>query len=157
MPILIGIIALILLGVLAFGLWLILRGDGGRRRTEPEPHHPGRDHARADQRGPTTSAPSPTATTPAAVAVPILEGLTVAEAGQRLSDVGADSQLNYVDSDRPAGTVVGSDPGPGAQVQPGTTVTLDVSSGPTPHRPPRRPRPRHRPPRRASRHRPGRR
>jgi len=129
MPILIGIIALILLGVLAFGLWLILRGDGGPT-PEPSPTTPAATTPAPTSAAPTTSSPSPTATTPAAVAVPILEGLTVAEAGQRLAEVGLNSRLNFVDSDRPADTVLDSDPGPGTQVQPGSTVTLDVSSGP---------------------------
>jgi hypothetical protein len=130
MPILIGVIALVLLGVLAFGLWLILRGDGETPAPAPTRTTPTATTA-APTTPPPTSSPSPTATTPAPVPVPIVEGLTVEEAAQRLSDAGLSARLNYVDSDRPAGTVVGSNPGPGARVEPGSTVTLNVSSGPT--------------------------
>ncbi|MEV0713420.1 PASTA domain-containing protein [Asanoa sp. NPDC050611] len=131
MPILIGIIALVLLGVLAFGLWLILRGDD-TPASEPTRTTPAATTPAPTTAAPTTPAPTPTATTPAAVTVPILEGLTVEEATQRLSALGLSARLNYVDSNRPAGTVVGSNPAPNAQVPSGTAVTMDVSSGPRP-------------------------
>ncbi|GAA1849590.1 PASTA domain-containing protein [Asanoa iriomotensis] len=138
MPILIGFIALVLLGVLAFGLWLILRGDNSPT-PEPSPTTPAATTPAPTTAAPTTAAPTPTATTPAAVVVPILEGLTVEQATARLSGVGLSAQLNYVSSDRPAGMVVGSDPAPGAQVAAGSSVTLDVSSGPAPTTPPATP------------------
>ncbi|GIF77467.1 PASTA domain-containing protein [Asanoa siamensis] len=131
MPILIGLIALVLLGVLAFGLWLILRGDDGPA-PEPSPTTPVATTAAPTSAAPTSSSPSPTPTTAAQVVVPILEGLTVDEARQRLSSAGLSARLNYVDSDRPAGTVVGSDPGPGERVDSGSTVTVDISLGPAP-------------------------
>ncbi|MEV4621663.1 PASTA domain-containing protein [Asanoa sp. NPDC049573] len=131
MPILVGIIALILLGVLAFGLWLILRGDGSTPAPTPTTSAPAPTTAAPTTVAPTTSSPSPTVTTPAAIEVPEVEGRSVLEAGQVLSDAGLPARLTYVASDEPAGTVVGSDPPAGAQVKPGTTVTLQVSLGPT--------------------------
>ncbi|MDG4822223.1 PASTA domain-containing protein [Asanoa sp. WMMD1127] len=136
MPILIGIIALILLGVLAFGIWLILRGDDSTPTPEPSRTTAAATTAPPSTAPPSTSAPSPTATTPAAVPVPPLEGLTVAEAGQRLAAAGLTARLNFVDSDEPSGTVVDSDPAAGTEVAPGSTVTLDVSNGPAPTTPP---------------------
>jgi hypothetical protein len=129
MPILVGVIALILLGVLAFGIWLILRGDGGT----PEPTVTSSAPASATPTtvAPTTSSPSPTATAPATVKVPEVEGRSVLDAGQILSDVGLPARLTYVDSAEPAGTVIGSDPDAGSEVKPGTTITLEVSLGPT--------------------------
>ncbi|HEV7706721.1 MAG TPA: PASTA domain-containing protein [Asanoa sp.] len=131
MPILVGVIALILLGVLAFGLWLILRGDGGTPAPTVTSSAPAPTTAAPTTVAPTTSSPSPTASTPAAVEVPEVEGRGVLEAGQILSDAGLSARLNYVASDEPAGTVVGSDPDAGTEVQPGTTITLEVSLGPT--------------------------
>jgi len=133
MPILLGIIALILLAVLAFGLWLILRGDGGGAPTpSPSPTPTARPTtATPTTAAPTTTAPSPTATAPTAVPVPEVAGLTVIEAGQRLSDAGLSARLRYVDSAEPAGTVVGADPKVGTTVPVGSTVTLTVSSGRT--------------------------
>ncbi|GIF47050.1 PASTA domain-containing protein [Asanoa ferruginea] len=143
MPILVGIIALILLGVLAFGLWLILRGDGGTPAPTATSSAPAPTTAAPTTVAPTTSSPSPTATTPAAVEVPVVEGRSVLDAGQLLSDAGLPARLNYVASDEPAGTVVGSDPDAGTEVPPGTTVTLEVSLGPTtaPTTPPATPTP----------------
>jgi len=131
MPILVGVIALVLLGVLAFGLWLILRGDGGTPAPTVTSSAPAPTTAAPTTVAPTASSPSPTATTPAAVEVPEVEGHSVLEAGQLLSDAGLPARLNYVASDEPAGTVVGSDPEAGTEVKPGTTITLEVSLGPT--------------------------
>jgi len=132
MPILVGVIALVLLGVLAFGLWLILRGDGSADPTPaPTPTTAAPTTARPTTAAPTTTAPSPTATTPTAVPVPDVEGLTVLEAGEALSDAGLSARLSYVDSDQPAGTVIATDPEIGTQVKTGATITLIVSTGRT--------------------------
>jgi len=132
MPILVGVIALVLLGVLAFGLWLILRGDGSADPTPtPTPTTAAPTTARPTTAAPTTTAPSPTATTPTAVPVPDVEGLTVLEAGEALSDVGLSARLSYVDSDQPAGTVIATNPEIGTEVKTGATITLIVSTGRT--------------------------
>ncbi len=62
---------------------------------------------------------------------PGVTGLSQAAAEQALA--GADLEFVYTDpvydSDVPAGTVVGADPGKGAQVLPGDTITLTLSLG----------------------------
>jgi eukaryotic-like serine/threonine-protein kinase len=65
------------------------------------------------------------------VEVPDLEGQTVGEAQGTLAD--ANLELGSVTneaSEAEEGTIIGQDPGPGEQVQPGSPVNVTVSSGP---------------------------
>jgi len=64
------------------------------------------------------------------VAVPSLVGLTQAQAVGRAGRVGLVANVNQVASDQPVGTVVDQDPASGTDVDRGSTVTVDVSSGP---------------------------
>jgi membrane peptidoglycan carboxypeptidase len=64
------------------------------------------------------------------VTVPDLKGKTTADAEAILED----ADLTYaegatVDSELPAGTVISTDPGPGAEIGKGSTVTVTVSNG----------------------------
>ena len=61
-------------------------------------------------------------------AVPDLTGMTESEALAALEEAGLAGEVAYVESDAEKGTVVDSDPTPGAEVAGGTTVTLSVSS-----------------------------
>jgi beta-lactam-binding protein with PASTA domain len=63
------------------------------------------------------------------VQVPDLLGLTEAQAGSRLSQVGLDSSFVRVTSSEPAGQVVGQDPQAGQSVKKGSAVTANVSKG----------------------------
>lgn len=64
------------------------------------------------------------------VKVPAVVGMTLNAARQQLSAVGLDLSSSEEPSDRPAGEVTAQDPDAGSSVDPGTTVTLTVSSGP---------------------------
>ncbi|MDQ5895207.1 MAG: eukaryotic-like serine/threonine-protein kinase [Actinomycetota bacterium] len=66
----------------------------------------------------------------AQVEVPPVVGQTLNAAKQQLSAVGLDFSSSEEPSDRPAGEVIGQSPNAGTSVDPGSTVTLTVSSGP---------------------------
>jgi serine/threonine-protein kinase len=69
---------------------------------------------------------------PEQVEVPEVYGLSVAEARAALSNVGLNSTTFEVEGDEPAGTALSTDPGVGAMLDPGSTVTLYYSAGPPP-------------------------
>lgn len=132
MPILLGVLALVLIGVIAFGLWLLLRGDDSNPEPTPSPTVAPTSVVPTTA-APTTAAPTTAAPTSAApVAVPPVVGRTEAEARSLLSAVGLQPELDFVESSQPAGTVVDADPQPGSQVAPNSTVTLFISEGPPP-------------------------
>ena len=66
------------------------------------------------------------------VEVPEVYGLSVAEAQTALSNAGLNSTTMEVKGDEAAGTALSTDPGVGAMVDPGSTVTLYFSAGPPP-------------------------
>jgi beta-lactam-binding protein with PASTA domain len=66
---------------------------------------------------------------PEAVEVKDVTGENVDAARATLEDDGFTVETNEVDSDQPEGTVVDQDPKGGSEVEPGSTVTLDVSKG----------------------------
>jgi eukaryotic-like serine/threonine-protein kinase len=66
------------------------------------------------------------------VEVPEVYGLSVAEAQATLSGVGLNSTTLEVEGDEAAGTALSTDPGVGAMLEPGSTVTLYYSAGPPP-------------------------
>ena len=68
---------------------------------------------------------------PSQVGVPPLVGVTFEAAKQRLSAKGLEYSSTGVDSDRPAGEVLTQEPDAGTQVDPGSTVELTVSNGPS--------------------------
>jgi serine/threonine-protein kinase len=63
------------------------------------------------------------------VVVPRLIGQTQGAAVATLTNLGLKSQLNNVPSDRPAGVVVSQSPPAGKEVDKGSTVTLNISTG----------------------------
>jgi beta-lactam-binding protein with PASTA domain len=67
---------------------------------------------------------------PARVEVPPVATLTVDQATKRLARRGLQADVRDVRNPKPPGTVLGSDPAQGKQVDEGSTVTLLVSSGP---------------------------
>jgi len=69
---------------------------------------------------------------PEQVEVPEVYGLSVAAAQTSLSNVGLNSTPIEVEGDEPAGTALATEPGVGAMLDPGSTVSLYYSAGPPP-------------------------
>jgi serine/threonine-protein kinase len=69
---------------------------------------------------------------PEQVEVPEVYGLSVAAAQTALSNAGLDSTPIEVEGDEAAGTALSTDPGVGAMLDPGSTVSLYYSAGPPP-------------------------
>ncbi|SDY20591.1 PASTA domain-containing protein [Micromonospora pattaloongensis] len=147
LPILFGLVALLLVGVIGFGVWLILQSrDAGTGPVLPSPS-PSTSSAvattapapRPTTAAPTTARPTPSATTAAPAQVPSVIGLPEADARAALDDAGLIYRLEYRGSDQPAGTVIETDPPVGTAVSPGEPVTLVIAvprtapgtSGPT--------------------------
>jgi hypothetical protein len=130
MPILIGVLALILLGLLGLGLWLALRGSNS-----PTPAPSGSPTAAPTSAAPSLSpTPSPTASpspSVATVTIPtFLVGLAPQDARDQLIALGLTStEVDRVDAAR-AGTVIDTQPGPGTAVPVGSSVTLIVAVAP---------------------------
>jgi hypothetical protein len=134
LPIVLGLVALLLLGALGAGAWLILRNQNNK----PAPANIGPATPTASARpsqtsasvAATTAAASPTSA-PAQVAVPPLAGLSAVQAQGILRQ----NQLNYrvvyrSDPNTPVGDVIETNPPEGTQVAPGSQVTLVISSAP---------------------------
>lgn len=130
MPILVGIIALLLLGVLAVGIWLIMRAndsDSSEDAPVPSPTVVATTAVAPTTAAPPTSAPATVTSGPVSIEVPQVVGLTQAEAQARLDAAGLPYQLEFRPSDRPAGTVIDTDPAGGATVPEGTQVVLVIA------------------------------
>jgi beta-lactam-binding protein with PASTA domain len=69
---------------------------------------------------------------PEQVKVPEVYGLSLAAAQTTLSNAGLNSTPVEVDGNEAAGTALSTDPGVGALLDPGSTVTLYYSAGPPP-------------------------
>jgi beta-lactam-binding protein with PASTA domain len=69
---------------------------------------------------------------PEQVEVPEVYGLSVAAAQTALSNAGLNSTTLEMEGDEPAGTALSTEPGVGAMLDPGSTVTLYYSAGPPP-------------------------
>ncbi|MCO8277585.1 PASTA domain-containing protein [Actinoplanes sp. TRM 88003] len=144
MPIVVGIVALVLLAVLGWAVYLLVNSDN-----EPTPVPPVTSSAAATTPGATvnttaaetsTPTPTPTTTTPSAdpsttdptsaeVVIPALRGLALSEAQAALRSTGLNYRLIYRQApDVPPGTVIDSDPVEGQEVPPDTTVTLVVAA-----------------------------
>jgi eukaryotic-like serine/threonine-protein kinase len=64
---------------------------------------------------------------PEQVAVPNLVGLSRDSATKRLDDLGLTYRISHEDSDKPEDEVIAQDPGAGAALEPGATVTLTIA------------------------------
>lgn len=128
MPIVLGIIALLLIGLLVTGVWLIMRSNSDTTPAEST-QSPSTvpTTAAPTTAAPTTSSPAPQTTAPVSVEVPPLAGLTLPEARQRLDALGLTYRLEFRESDDPPGTVIESDPAAGASVPEGTQIVLTIA------------------------------
>jgi hypothetical protein len=142
LPIVVGIIVLILLGVLAWAIYVIVQNsDGGG--TQAPATTPATTAARtnapstAPSTAPTaptttvaTTAPTTTVTTQeptTSVTVPALKGLSLAEARAALNRMGLRYRVLPIESTAAPGTVIDSDPVEGQEVPPDTRITIVVA------------------------------
>jgi hypothetical protein len=133
LPILAGIVALLLLALLAYGLWLIAnsRREEGPVTPSPSPSAVSTPTAQTPtSAAPTPESASPSLSTPEHVAVPPVVGLPQPVAQALLERFGLRYQVEHRESDRIPGTVLDSDPEPGEDVSPGSEVTLIVAEPP---------------------------
>ncbi|GIF24895.1 hypothetical protein BJ973_007154 [Actinoplanes tereljensis] len=136
MPIVVGIIVLILLAALGWGIYQIVQNSGD----ETPATTPTTSAATTAPTSAATTAPStaPTVTTPETtpqtteptqteVLVPALKGLALDDARDALNQTGLRYRVLYRESTSPPGTVIDSDPAEGQEVPPDTRVTIVVS------------------------------
>ncbi|MEU7903773.1 PASTA domain-containing protein [Actinoplanes sp. NPDC049118] len=138
MPIVVGIVALLLLALLGWGIYLIVQSTGEDAGTPPAVTASAAPPPTVE---PTTAAPStapattePTrsvAPSPTDITVPALKGLSSDEARAALDRKRLSYRLRFVTSDSPAGTVIDSDPAEGQQVPADTVITLIIAAAPT--------------------------
>jgi len=133
LPVVVGAVALLLLGALLTGLWLIFTAGADRG---PAPVASGPVGTSAATTEAATSAPptsaAPTSEVPETVEVPRLRGLSEDEARQRLSDVGLRVEVER----RPTttadpGTVLEVQPGEGTEVAANSVVRIVVADAPS--------------------------
>ncbi|MGK5676332.1 PASTA domain-containing protein [Micromonospora sp. URMC 106] len=136
LPILWGVVVLLLLGLLGVGLWWALQSaDDDPTGPDPSPS-PSVTRASPTTAAPTSAAPTtpassapPTTSAAAQVPMPPVVNLPLETARAILDDLGLDHRVEYRASDRPEGTVIGSEPEAGELVPDGEEVTLVVSRG----------------------------
>ncbi|MEV4705637.1 PASTA domain-containing protein [Actinoplanes sp. NPDC049316] len=137
-PIVVGIVGLILLGLLAWGIYLIVQStdDGGTPAPAPtatlSPAAPPTTEPTAEPTTtpPTTTQPTTTPpTSPSDITIPALRGLSLEEARAALNRSGLNYRLRYVQStEAPPGTVIDSDPPEGQQVPDDTIINLIIAA-----------------------------
>jgi hypothetical protein len=133
MPIVVGIVALLLLGALITGIWLIYNANKVEPSPTPTPSPtPAPTSAPATSAAPTTSPPPPPTTAPAAIPVPPLVGLTDEQARDELDRLGLSYRLVYRPAAEPPNTVIETQPEEGEVVPLGTEITLVIASPLTP-------------------------
>jgi len=140
MPIVVGIIVLIMLALLGWGIYLIVQNSDGTGTPAPSPTTTAATTTATTapttppSSEPTTTSPStsPSTTEPTSteVTIPALRGLALADARAALNSTGLSYYVLYRDSPRSEpGTVIDCDPAEGQVVPPDTRVTLVVARG----------------------------
>jgi hypothetical protein len=138
-PTLIGLLTLLLLAILAFGIWLLVHGQQGGAAAPsstptatPTPAMTTSGPATTSAAPPTSQPPPP----PTSVQIPVVggQGLDFNAASARLVGLGfAVVRAERASATVPAGQVIDTNPPGGSVVPPGATVTVFVSTGaPTP-------------------------
>ncbi|GAA4595299.1 hypothetical protein BJY16_001623 [Actinoplanes octamycinicus] len=137
MPIVVGIVGLTLLGVLGYGIYLIVQNSAADVDTpQPTPARTGTVTTTAVTTEPTTQPPTtPTfSTVPTTepvtteATVPALRGMPVDDAKAALARSGLSYRVKLLPSDAEPGTVIDSDPPEGRVVPPDTRITLVVAA-----------------------------
>ncbi|MFY1635313.1 PASTA domain-containing protein [Solwaraspora sp. WMMB335] len=131
LPILIGILVLVLVALIGVLIWWLgtLTDGGAEDQQTPAPSATATASPQQTEPTPEESEPDPEPTTAAPlVPVPPLLGLPEAQARALLDSLDLDYELEWRDSDQPAGTVIETDPPAGEQVPPGTEVLLVIAA-----------------------------
>jgi len=134
MPIVVGIVGLVLLAAIGWGIYLIAQNaDDADTPPATTPSAVAPASTAPTTTEPTTTPPTTTPTTtepaePAQVTVPALVGLSQQEAQQALERRGLSYRLIFRRSDAAAGTVIDSDPAEGQEVPEDTQVTLVIAA-----------------------------
>ncbi|BAL85255.1 hypothetical protein AMIS_350 [Actinoplanes missouriensis 431] len=142
-PIAVGSAALVLLGLLGFGIAMIVRSSGGE--TETPATTPATVSTTTTRKTAATSAPTTTVATTsptlattepttdpanAEVTVPALRGMPLADAQAALQRTGLTFRVIQRESEAEPGTVINSDPPEGSLVPSDTRITLVVAAAP---------------------------
>ncbi|MCW3813775.1 PASTA domain-containing protein [Micromonospora sp. DR5-3] len=137
MPILLGILALVLIALIGLGVWLALRA--AERNSGPAtvpsvvPSTAPETSAAPTTTAPSTSPPTtPPTSAPARVPVPPLVGLPEDAARAVLDRLNVDYRVVRRTSDRPAGTVIETDPAAGELISDGDQLTVVVAKAEAP-------------------------
>jgi hypothetical protein len=132
LPVLLGVVALLLLGGVAFGTWYVTRsGEGVPPTASSAPPSPAASPSPpSPSPSPTSASPSPSAAA-SGVAVPRIAGRPVGDALNELDRVGLGYRVTYRETaERADGTVIETDPAARSTVAPGTEVQVVVARRP---------------------------
>jgi hypothetical protein len=130
-PLLLALLALVLLGLLGFGLWLILRQDSNPDPGTPAvtPPAPSTQTSLSSPAAPSPTTSPSTQSVPAQVVVPSLVGMDSDTAQSTLERLGLTVRLvSRPDPAAPPGTVVDTLPPAGSVVREGSRITLVIAS-----------------------------
>ncbi len=133
LPVIFGVVLVLLLGLLAVGLWLALRDN--KKPTTPLSPAP---NVTTPAVAPTTAASTPStppssASSASTVSLPNLSGVEYSDAVTVLQGKGlTPKRVDKVSSTVPAGTVISTDPQGPIDVPAGSTVTAFVAVAPPP-------------------------
>lgn len=140
MPFFAGVAAVMLLIVFSVGVLMIYRATG----STPQPSKSSSPEAPSQMTHAPSASPSPNLTDlsvggeptmerPPVVTVPSVRGMTEGAATQTLIAAGLRVTVSrYEDRTVPPGTVLGTEPAEGANLAPGSLITLIVATAPTP-------------------------
>ncbi|WP_430779649.1 PASTA domain-containing protein [Actinoplanes sp. G11-F43] len=137
-PIAVGTVAVVLLGLLGFGILVIVQNSGAG--TDPPAATPTAVQITTEPAEPEAGTPPPPVEAPATpattdpadaeVTVPALRGMPLADAQAALSRTGLGWRVIRRESDAEPDTVIACDPAEGQQVPSDTRITLVVATAP---------------------------
>lgn len=137
MPIVFGVVGLLLLALLGYGIYLIAQNSADEVKT-PQPTPARTQTTTTETTPPTTEPTTPPETTVATTeptdteaTVPALRGMPFEDAKAALERSGLSYRVIQLPSDAEPGTVIDCDPAEGQVVPPDSKVTLVVAAGRT--------------------------